>query len=131
MNNLIEFKILNLVLILLTIYIFFKKNTIYDYGYIKEFKCKKESMLYKYCDIKINYKNKIIKLDDTVFTNSPIRQYFYENPKVGNTIYISYNKNSPEKIQQKSILYYYINKYTSLAFFILIITMILLFKYDV
>ena len=134
MKYLTEFKIINLVLILLTIYIFLiKKNTIYDYGYIKEFNCNEDTLGPKYCDVQINDVSNSRKI--TKFKNAPFTKKWYPyigyQPKVGDTIYFSYDKNSPDKKKKKSILHYYINKYTSLTFFILIITMILLFKYDV
>ena len=121
----LPFKYLSILILLFVIYIFFyKKNNIFDYTTVKKISCKNTTINRYKCDIDIDYNGK--------------KQYIYNYrrryplppifPEVGQTVYISYNKDEPDKIIAENIGTYYINKY---RYIMLIFSVIICFYLNI
>lgn len=107
--NILFFYIL-FILYIINIYINNNKYT-YDYGIINKIKCTGEYYNNK-CNSQIKYKNKLYNI--TYYNNRThrlrTRIYFNKIDEVGDTKYIYFENNNPEKIYKSNVLAYYISK---------------------
>jgi len=112
MNDMYNLKIYMILIfnIFLTLYMYiFKRNNIYDYSEIKKIKCNKREFNWYDCEADIDYNGKERNIEFSI--HKYWSNIFFSTPKIGDNIYISYDKNNINNINYETKFTYYTDKY--------------------